>query len=228
MRHPASSLTSRTLSLRAFTLLELLTVMAIIALIAAFTLTNVGGMLKGQQLTQGGHAMADQLGLARQIALSSNHPVEVRFYQYGDPESVGEKPSVPSSGKFRAMQLFEILESGTARPVGAMTHLPQPIIIDSNNQISTLVNANPMPPASPLEKQGSQLNYPIPRVSFSYRSLSFRFLADGSTDLPKTPGANWFLTMHHINFRDGLPKPPSDFFTIQIDPVNGNIRKFTP
>src|SRR5437867_461870 len=91
----------------AFTLIELLVVIAIIIVIAGFAIPSVGPMLKGSSLSYSGQGVSDQLGLARQRALTKNRTVEIRFYRYGDPDVPGEQVSSPASGKFRAMQAFE-------------------------------------------------------------------------------------------------------------------------
>ena len=210
-----------------FTLLEMLAVMAVIAIVAAFTLPNTAGLLKGQNLAQGGHTMADQINLARQMAIASGRAVEVRFYRYADPETPGETAGTPKSGKYRAMQVFEMLESGTGRPLAPVQRVPPSIIIDSGATLSSLLQATDGTSA-PVVTDGSNLKFPIPRVERAYQAATFQFLADGSTNLPKTAGSKWFITLHSANDADGSEKPPKDFFTVQIDPVNGNLRTYRP
>lgn len=218
-------------------------VMAIILIIAAFTMPNTRGMLKGSRLGQGGQIFTDQIGLARQIALSTNHSVEVRFYCYGDPEVPGESADSADAGNFHAMQAFEIKESGTV-PLGAVVRLPTSIIIDKDtSNFSTLLNGgvgDGSGSSSPMKSSGGSLGVLIPRVGSggkAYSSISFRFLPDGSTDLPKldtkldgsqSSTAAWFLTLHDVTDKAAADGPPKDFFTIQVDPVNGNIHTYRP
>src|ERR1700722_12460573 len=96
-------------SRRAFSLMELIVVIAIIAVIAGFAVPQAGQILKGSTVTQASTILTDQIRLAREFAVTKNCKVEVRFYQYGDPEVPGEVPTNPSSGQYRAMQLFQVL-----------------------------------------------------------------------------------------------------------------------
>src|SRR4029079_344923 len=115
---------------RAFTLVELLAVMAVIAVVIAFAVPAATQIMRGSQLTQGSQQFADQIGFARQLAISRNHPIEVRFYKFSDPETPGESVSQPKLGKWRAFQLFEQLENGAVVPAGPMHRLPRVVIMD--------------------------------------------------------------------------------------------------
>lgn len=211
----------------AFTLLEILVVLSIIVLVAGLTTPAVTTILRGSSLTQGGQLVTDQLGLARQTALSRNRSVEVRFYQYGDPETPGEQENNPSSGKFRALQLFEIQESGTdAKPLGKVRTIPPSVIMDGGTALSSILGAA-QSSSSPSAATGSDLNSPIPRVDKQYNAVTFRFLPDGSTNLSPQTGS-WFLTLHALKEGDRLSAPKADFFTIQIDAINGHFKTFRP
>ena len=84
--------------LSAFSLIELVVVIAIIAIIATFTVPAATTILKGSAMTQASQTLTDQISFARQRALSRNLAVEVRFYQYADPEAPGETASDPTTG----------------------------------------------------------------------------------------------------------------------------------
>src|SRR5580658_2395810 len=98
-------------SRRAFSLMELIVVIAIIVVIAGFTVPQAGQILKGSTLTQGSTILTDQIRLAREFALAKNCKVEVRFYQYADPETPGETtgPGGAGTGQYRGIQLFQVL-----------------------------------------------------------------------------------------------------------------------
>lgn len=207
-----------------FTLLELLVVIAIIGLIVAVVTPSAASLMRGSQLTQGALMVGEQLHKARQLALSKNRPVEVRFYQYGD---AGEQ-AAGSGSYFRALQLFEVQETGSFSPLGKVTRIPDSVIIDGGATLSSLIG-EASASSKPALAAGSTLNVPLPRVGTQYNSVSFRFLPGGATDLPKTPGAAWFLTLHELKDGDRLsPVPPSNFFTIQVDPFNGHVKNHRP
>jgi hypothetical protein len=49
---------------------------------------------------------------------------------------------------------------------------------------------------------------------------------NGSTDLK--PTEKWFVTIHGQEAKEESSSPPSNFFTIQVDPINGATRSFRP
>ncbi len=226
---------------RAFTLIELVVVIAVIAIIASFTVPAVLTMLKGSSMTQASQLLVDQLALARQQALSKNTTVEVRFYRYGDPEIPGESAANPESGKFRAMQVFQVLPSGAAIPIGKVQQLPTSVIFSANlddpkQSFSSLFITEKL---VTQDKVSNDKTMPeLPRgIKKNYEFVAFRFQPDGSTDLAPTGSSAsgvgvWFVTLHGIAEKPlkegGNLRPPPNFFTVQIDPVNGTTRVYRP
>ncbi len=238
MKLKANSLPSR-----AFSLVELLVVIAVIAIVAGFAVPAVTTMLKGSQLTQGSQMVVDQIALARQTALSRNRSVEVRFYKFCDPEIPGEDPTKPETGFFRSLQVFEVLDSGTALPSGPVQRLPMNVIMHEA-ELSTLLNKKERPRVTKddVAKDGSAPEIPgMPEgAKKSYEYVSFRFLPDGSTNLPPTgtvtvtpTGDSWYITLLNpkaagatkLGTRDG---EANNYFTMQIDPITGSTRSYRP
>ena len=204
----------------AFSLIELIVVIAIIAIIATFTVPAATTILRGSAITQASQSLTDQISLARQLALSRNRAVEVRFYQYADPEAPGEMITDQTTWKYRAIQLFEIVESGVAIPLDKPQRLPVSVVIEPNIVFSTLI------PATPTKPTATDPDLPRGILKPNYRYASFRFLQDGSTDLAAS--STWFVTIRNLTDSVVGTKPPANFFTIQIDPVSGAIKGFRP
>lgn len=214
-------------------------VIFIIGIIAAFVVPATSTILRGSQLQQGSQILYDQISLARQYALSKNHPVEVRFIRYADPETPGEAaPSGgvgdPSQGNYRAVQVFETLDAIDTTtndfirvPLDKPAVLPQAIIMNKG-LLSTLIGQATSPPGSPCNGTPSSKDPQMPRnVGTKYDYIYFRFLPDGSTNLPQT-STPWCVTLLNINDIVAGSTPPPNFYTIQIDPVSGAMKQYRP
>ena len=206
----------------AFSLIELIVVISIIAIIVTFSVPAVTGILRGSTMTQGSQILTDQISFARQRALSRNLPVEVRFYQYADPEAPGEKLTDPTTGQWRGMQLFEVVESGVAVPIDKLQQFPGTVIITSRFTFSSIISGT-----GQTIKAAAASDPELPRgIGRNYKYASFRFLQDGSTNL--APTGSWFVTIHNVSDQPSGTTPPINFFTLQIDPVSGSVKGFRP
>jgi uncharacterized protein (TIGR02596 family) len=139
-----------------FTLVELLAVIGIMVLMMALIVPAVVGPGNAQNLTNGANAVVDQLNLARQTALATNRPVEVRFYYLPGPTD----GTVPTG--YRAMRnivadntgltnlLTGTAQSGTYSPgtqIDSLKWLPTGVVIISGtggtSSYGTLLPATP-------------------------------------------------------------------------------------
>jgi len=224
-----------------FTLIELLAVVALIAVVITFAVPAMTQIMKGSQMTQAAQQLNDTLLLARQMAITKNRPIEVRFYRYADPDTPGERLDDPLNGKWRAVQLFEVMENGAVLPAAEMTRMPKGVIFQPD-EYSTLLKEE-IRPAIEAKEDMTAPELPVDlndkRVGRNYLWTGFRFLPDGSTDLPPTAsstvddgklagkGDRWYVTLL------GLAEENKDirqmnFFTLQVDPVAGTLKSFRP
>jgi uncharacterized protein (TIGR02596 family) len=211
----------------AFSLIEMLMVMAVVAIISALVVPASTSMMLSSRLTSSSDQLVATLGLARQTAIARNRPVEVRFYQYADAEVPGEVGGSADSGKFRAFQTFELLESGAVVALSKVEQLPDGIIFDkgveSTTSLSTLLGNSrnkDFTASSALDPKVI-----IPRVGTSYNCRYFRISPDGSTGLEIK---NWFVTLHRLKDGDALLTPPPNFATVQVDAVSGAVKVYRP
>jgi uncharacterized protein (TIGR02596 family) len=203
-------------SSRAFTLLELLVVISVGILLAGLSLPAFNAISRGTQLSQSAQTLLNELSFARQSALSKNRIIEVRFYK------LPKTPGSSTASQYRAVQSFEIDDSGTATALGKIQWLTSPVIIDHNSAISTLLDSSRAKTWTTADPQIS-----LPQIGTSYEATAFRFQPNGSTDLSQL-GQQWFVTLHNGNEGDNLTKLPTNYYTIQINPLNGSVQSYRP
>ena len=234
----------------AFSLVELIVVAAVIAVIIGFAVPAANNLIKGSQLTQGSQTFADVFSFARQSAMSRGRPVEIRFYRYGDLDTPGEEVNKQDTWRYHGYQLFEILENGAALPINKMQRLPRMVTFstapDNLYKYSTLIcplfrgksklaltdKTAPEIPVTFATTKGTPVT-----VGRKYDYQSFRYLQDGSTDLPPTTKAtaggagqtedSWYITLVGLN-DDGKDINTINFYTVQIDPISGATKAFRP
>lgn len=203
-----------TISFRAFSLIELLTVIAIIGILAALTLPATSNILAGTNLQRAGGQVQQALSIARQMAASRNRRIEVRFY--GTPQG---KPV------FQSLQSFLIEEDGKATPVSKLLRLPEAVAINQSAALSPLISALPDKTWTTSDSQVS-----VGGMGTSYIAKAVQFRPDGSTSLTPTPANSWFVTLHaaRIDQTTADTSKIPNFITIQLDPVSGINRLFQP
>ncbi len=200
-----------------FTLLELLVVVAIMGIVAAFATPSVVAILRGANITQGGRLIEGQLQAARQQALAANRTVEVRFYTF---QNVG---MAQSASFFQGIQSF-VVASGSSTPLDKPYYVPSGIIMDSGSGSPTLSSL--LSGSSQLGSTTGVLLGAASNGGQNYSYCSFQFRPDGSTSLSQT--SPWFVTLHNATDGDNLSAAPANFYTIQIDPAYGHIHDFQP
>ncbi|MEX1119368.1 MAG: Verru_Chthon cassette protein D, partial [Terrimicrobiaceae bacterium] len=201
-------------------LIELLVVIAIMMIGTALVVPSMGGILQAGRITQAGETLTGQLRTARQHAITKNRPVEVRLLKFrAEGLPAGE-------ARYGGFQYFEITEGGTPTAKIPMQRFPVSVFIDSGTPLSSLLGNASSAVVAPQLMTGTQLGDRLPGIGLDYDAIRFRFLPDGSTDLPRS--GNWYLTLHKMTESDGSTEPPANYFTLQIEPSNGHVKIFRP
>lgn len=225
----------------AFTLVEMLIVVSIIAIILAALLPPIVNSLAANRLTAAGNQLQSLLSQAQQIASSEGRPVEVRFYKYQPTNTPGNTEA------YRSIVLMRHYDSGEPSPFtdeagtiltnpisvhhGEFLHLPEGVAIASSPSASSILT---LPQADTQQENhsynlnsNSRTPYEFPAENPEYRSFIFR---SSSTNLPANPSDRWFVTLVADN--DEERKTPitsvPNYYCVQIDPINGRITTYRP
>lgn len=207
-------------SARAFSLVELMVVLSIIAVLTYFASMALNPVLRSSRLSQGHQDLVNELDSARQIALAKNRAVEFRFYRFADSGQPGETKDQPDTGHYRGFQTFLCDDEGVSRPLGKLRTLPPGVIFSAHEILSPLL-------ASSLARNWTTAD-PQPDIPAirAYDTRAFRFFPNGSTNL--NAASSWFVSLHSLTDGDNLTALPGNYATVRIDPVNGQTQSYRP
>lgn len=188
-----------------FSLVELLTVMAIIVLLITLMIPAFQSIALGSSLSRGGQIISDQCALARQMAVSRNSQVQVRFVWLTD-----------APAGYRAIQLWgQGTNFSDFVPLTRLTMLPEGISLASNAALSPLLTGTATIKTNGIFPGKGTLSY-----------CGFRFKSGGGTDLPYN-STNAFLTAVYARNSDASALP-ANYCIVQIDPVSGRAKTYRP
>ena len=186
----------------AFSLLELLIVVAIMITLMALATPALTSLLDSGNLARGGQVLADEINLARQLAASQNRVVEVRILKHDTPPGFG------------SLQIWGNDAGGASVPLGKVMKLPQSIVISENTTVSAALEKTPtgtMPTNSSLSGK-----------SYAY----LRIRPSGAVD-PSLAMSNFFFSV--VSARSGSNSAlPPNYVTIQINPLTGTPLVYRP
>lgn len=190
--------------MKAFSLIELLIVIAIMAILVSLSVPAMNSIARGSNITRAGQMVGDMVILGRQEAVAKNRDIEVRIIE------VSPAPGV--AGGLVAVQLWE-LSDASAKPVSRINRLPEGAAISSNTALSPLLKADVS--VGNTTNFGSLGNRPY---------LGFKIRANGK--LSSSVGMNNnFLT---VSATSDASAPPENYYTIRVNPVTGRVNIYRP
>ena len=216
---------------RGFTLVEILIVLALIAMLLFFTVPGLKDVLKGSKLTGASDQIAGDLNLARQTAIKESVPVEVRLYKFRDPSAKNEE-------RFAAYQCFRLVQDLTspfdyttariAKPIfEKVKTIPQGVVLVATDMWSPLLTDDKMK----QDRQRVRGLVPGERDTEA-QYFSFIITPEGETNLDRSGAKQWYITLVTENEYQKAPDPnamrPNNFITLQIDPFTANVRRYAP
>lgn len=215
--------------LAGFSLVELLVVVAIIMVIYALATPAVTSIVLSFRLNSAADSIVNTLGFARHSSIAQNCTVEVRFYRFALAGMPGEQSSNPATGKVRAIQAFEYNSSGIAVPLMKVQMLPTGIIFDSGSALSPLLAG------SQQQTYAATSQVSLPEAGMNYTYGTYQIRPSGITQVGLSSGTFTTLptglsciTLHKLTDGDALSRPPSNYVTIQVDPISATPQSYKP
>ena len=207
-RSPLKTENRKQKTLPAFSLIELLVVMAIMVLLLALVAPAVNGVMESGRLTQAATILSNQFSIGHLKAMSENRPITLRFIRKDTASS------------FDRIQLLTIDNQGNMVAVDRVQTLPVGTAIAKSATLSSLLGSNPNP-----EQAATSSDPSVPGLGTSYRYIQFSFRPRGSLDLDMTQ--KWFATVVYLR-NDTSSGIPANSITLLLDPLNGNFVTYQP
>lgn len=189
---------------QAFSLIELLVVLAIIILLAGVSIPAFNSMQKKASLNRASEQIFDQIRIAKQESMTLNQPVTLIFI---DPVMRDRDRKIFTElQRFRLKNVIKNSKENEYQPIAPRVRLPQGVIIHPGRQWTNLLT----------ESQVSVGRFP--GVRGEYRSLVFYPSGESSLESFDDSGQNqyYFLTLCYAEMDQ--KKDLKDFITISIDP----------
>lgn len=200
MSLPVLSL-SRTMREKAFSLIELLSVVAIIGVISALAITSFNTIGGSHAITRDGQLVNDQMNLARQIAMTKNRDTELRLITYPGPEAGTTNWAV------------QIYDTASGEPLHRIARLGDNVVISASSGLSPLLT----------NLETAQMSFPpLGNGQRDYYRLKFR--PNGRVE-GNFPPRQDYLTLH---LRRENPAEPQNYFSLQIQPLTGRTTIYRP
>jgi len=177
----------------AFTLIEILAVIAIFSLLLVIVVPAIGNLTTNFEITRQGQTINDHLILARQTAITRNRDVQLRFFQSDDADPKW------------SLQLWELKPpNNQAEAISRKLPLPDSVILST--------------PLSPI--LAKSLSGTLDGATW----YALHFRANGRL-AAQLNNENNYLT---LQTRHASESAPSNYYTLQINPLTGRVTTYRP
>jgi len=199
----------------AFSLVELLLVLAIIGLLAGAMIPSLSAMLRGPSLQVGGGSIRDHLALARQYAVARNEPVEVRFFAEADEADFS---------KFAITVPGDVEGGAPSEWLSKIQSVPESVVIDGRAEFSSLLDSAAADGPYALTTSQDDMT---PQELTDTTGVAFQFLPSGGTSLGD---GEWTITLRSFGRtgEEDQNRPAPNFLTILVNETTGQIKTFQP
>lgn len=196
----------------AFSLVELLLVVAVIVILMALAVPAFTSIAASTALTRGGESVAEALMLASQEARTRNRNVEVRFIKSDGPS--GEPVA------YRMVQLWAPKsDRGQTEPLFRLAELPGGVVVSDADSLSPLLSSSP----GRMAVRGQTRDY----AAVVFRPNGEVFSLRPGDVLESATSTQSMITV--VSERDGNARAlPDNFFAIYVNPLTGAVRVFRP
>lgn len=209
---PTSILLGRRRSRQGFSLIEMVVVVAILAVIVMLAAPYTISAIQASSLTSAGDTVNQKLSLAQQRAATENRPVGVTFYFYA-------KDGITACHAIQLVTYNPATNTTTALEAPVFWQNGREVLLDG--ALSPLFSGAFTPTDT-----GAATTRPFVSLGATFKRILF--FPDGSTSL-RVPLNRAYATLISIrDYKQNLNAPPKNYYTVQVDPVTGRTRTYRP
>ncbi|RBP41251.1 uncharacterized protein (TIGR02596 family) [Roseimicrobium gellanilyticum] len=204
------------LTRRAFTLIEMITVITVVAALMVIATPYLMETIQANRLTSAGEGLMFRIARLQQIVATTGKPGEIRFFKFENEDAEG----------FQAYQLFAHNES-----TGQLTAVENPVYLRGDNLVFLEGQLSPL--LDQAAHGAASGSWPRPAADEPFKSMAAQYLRiafypDGSTSLVVPLRSSYLTLAAEAGTSRGMTAPPPNYYTIQIDPVTGRAKSYRP